>query len=64
MILTKPEILMRLCSSAVLSGGTEMAQFTAQGETVLFKRAAQMRDEPGESSRSMLALALRMSEVR
>ena len=64
MILTKPEILMRLCSSAVLSGGTEMAQSTAQREKVLFKRSAQMRGKRDESSRSMLSLALRMSEVR
>ena len=64
MILTKPKILMRLGLSAVLSCGTAMAQSTAQGETVLIKRAAQLRDGPSESSRSVMALALQASVVR
>ena len=64
MILTKPKILLRLGLSAVLSCGTVMAQSTAQGETVLIKRAAQLREGPSESSRSMLPLALQASVVR
>ena len=64
MILTKPKILMRLGLSAVLSCGTAMAQSTAQGETVLIKRAAQLREGPSESSRSVMALALQASVVR
>ena len=64
MILTKPKILLRLGLSAVLSCGTVMAQSTAQGETVLIKRAAQLREGPSESSRSLLPLALQASVVR
>ena len=64
MILTKPKILMRLGLSAVLSCGTAMAQSTAQGETVMIKRAAQLREGPSESSRNMMALALQTSVVR
>ena len=64
MILTKPKILLRLGLSAVLSCGTVMAQSTAQGETVLIKRVAQLREGPSESSRSMLPLALQASVVR
>ena len=64
MILTKPKILMRLGLSAVLSCGTAMAQSTAQVETVLIKRAAQLREGPSESSRKLMALALQTSVVR
>ena len=64
MILTKTKILMRLGLSAVLSCGIAMAQSTAQGETVLIKRAAQLREGPSESSRSLLPLALQASVVR
>ena len=64
MILTKPKILLRLGLSAVLSCGTVMAQSTAQVETVLIKRAAQLREAPSESSRNLMALALQTSVVR
>ena len=48
MILTKPKILMRLRLIALLSCSTALAQSTAQGETGFIKRAAQLRDWPGE----------------
>ena len=64
MILTKPKILMRLILIFLLSCGTAMAQSTAQGEMVLIKRAAQLREGPSESSRSTMALALQTSVVR
>ena len=57
MMVTKPKILMRLGSTALLSCSTAMTQSTAQGETGFIKRAAQLQDGPGESSRSMVALA-------
>jgi len=40
------------------------AQSPAQGETVQIKRAAQLRDGPSESSRSLMPLALQTSVVR
>ena len=46
------------CSAAVWSQGP------VQGETVLIKRVAQLREGPTESSRSMMALALQTSVVR
>ena len=57
MVLTESKILMRLSSTALLSCSTALAQSTAQGETGFIKHAAQLRDGPGESSRSTVALA-------
>ena len=56
MTVTEPKILMRLDSSVLLSCSTALAQSTAQGETGFIKHAAQLRDGPGESSRSTVAL--------
>jgi len=70
MILTKPKIpaLRRHAQLAIgvilLCSTTVWAQSTAQGETVLIKRAAQLREQPSESSRSIMPLALQTSVVR
>ena len=57
MILTESKILMRLGLIALLTCSTALAQSTAQEETGFIKHAAQLRDGPGESSRSLVALA-------
>lgn len=46
------------CSTAVWS------QSPTQGETLVIKRAAQLREGPAESSRSLMALALQTSVLR
>ena len=58
----KMHVLIFLCAAWMC--GTATAQNPAQGETVLIKRAAQLREAPNESSRSMMALALQTSVVR
>jgi len=70
MILTKPKIhaparhaYLALCA-AFLCSTAAWAQSPAQGETVQIKRAAQLREAPSESSRSLTALALQTSVVR
>ena len=64
MILRKLENLAGLGLSAALLCSTALAQSPAQGETVQIKRAAQLREGPNESSRSMMALPLQTSVVR
>lgn len=64
MILKKPILLAGLGLCAVLLCSTAMAQTPMQGETVLIKRAAQLREGPSESSRNMMALPLQTSVVR
>lgn len=70
MILTKLKILAsakyaQLALWAALFCSTAVwAQSPAQGETLLVKRAAQLREGPNNSSRSVMALALQTSMVR
>lgn len=64
MILRKPMMHTRFTLCAALLCSTAWAQAPAQGETVLIKRAAQLREGPSESSRSMMALPLQASVVR
>ena len=64
MILRKLKNLAGLGLSATLFCSTAMAQTPPQGETVLIKRTAQLREGPSESSRSMMALPLQSSVVR
>ncbi len=52
-----------LCA-ALLFSTTVWAQAPAQGETVQIKRAAQLREAPSESSRSVMPLTLQTSVVR
>lgn len=61
MILRKPIMPTPLVMCAALLCSTAWAQTPAQGETVLVKRAAQLREGPSESSRSMMALQLQAS---
>ncbi len=51
------------CAAAVLSTAA-LAQAPVQGETVLVKRAAQLRDGPSDSARSLMPLALQTAIVR
>lgn len=64
MILRKPitHVLGVVCTALLCS--TAGAQSPTQGETVLIKRAAQLREGPSESSRGMMALPLQTSVVR
>ena len=64
MILRKPitHVLLVVCTALLCS--TVGAQSPTQGETVLIKRVAQLREGPSESSRGMMALALQTSVVR
>ncbi len=64
MILRKPgtHLLLVLCAAWLSSAA--WAQTSAQGEPVLIKRVAQLREGPSESSRSMMALPLQTSVVR
>ena len=64
MILKKPILLAGLGLCAVLLCSTATAQTPMQGETVLIKRAAQLREGPSETSRNMMALPLQTSVVR
>ena len=64
MILRKLKNLVGLGLIAALFCSTAMAQTPPHGETVLIKRAAQLREGPSESSRSMMALPLQSSVVR
>ncbi len=64
MILRKPRMHVRLALCATLLCSTAWAQAPAQGETVLIKRAAQLREGPSEASRSMMALPLQAPVVR
>jgi hypothetical protein len=64
MILRKVKMLAGLGLSAALLCSATWAQTPALGETVQIKRAAQLREGPSESSRSMMALALQTSVVR
>lgn len=50
--------------AALFCSTTAWSQGPVQGETLLIKRAAQLREGPAESSRSMMALALQTSVVR
>ena len=65
MILRKPprQAYLALCAGLLLSTPV-WAQSPGQGETVQIKRAAQLREGPSESSRSVMALALQTSVVR
>lgn len=60
MILSKSNRLLVLVSCLLLSGG--LAQ--AQGESVQIKRAVELRETPGEGSRSLAALAARTPVTR
>lgn len=65
MILSKLTTHARLGLLAALFCSTAAwSQSPAPGETVVIKRAAQLREGPTESSRSMMALALQTSVVR
>jgi hypothetical protein len=55
-------VLLVVCAAWLCN--TAGAQSPAQGETVLIKRAAQLREGPSESSRGMMALPLHTSVVR
>ena len=70
MVLTKPKIdaatrnaCIALCA-ALFAGSATWAQTPPQRETVLIKRAAELREGPSESSRSVMPLALQTSVVR
>lgn len=64
MILRKLTMLGLTGMCAALLCSTAWAQTPAQGETVVIKRAAQLREGPSEASRSMMALALQTPVVR
>ena len=65
MILSKLKFHARLGLYATLLCCTALwAQSPAQGESVLIKRAAQLREGPSDSSRSMMPLPLHASVVR
>ncbi len=65
MILSKLTSLARLGVLAVLFCSTAVwSQSPAPNETLVIKRAAQLREGPAESSRSLMALALQTSVLR
>ena len=65
MILTKLKAIARLGVCAALLGCTAVwSQSPVQGESLIIKRVAQLREEASESSRGMLALPLQTSVVR
>ena len=65
MILKKPAMHAwpALCA-ALLCNSAAWAQSPPQGEMVLIKRAAQLREGPSDASRGMMALPLQASVVR
>ena len=65
MILSKLTFHARLgLLAALFFSSAAWSQSPAQGETVLIKRAAELREGPTESSRSIMALALQTTVVR
>lgn len=71
MILSKFNIPARLVMSTMLAilvlgsaGGAVHAQDKAAGESVIIKRAAQLRETPGDASRSLATLTVQTSLTR
>ena len=65
MILIKSKAIARLGLCTTLLVCTAVwSQSPAQGESLVIKRVAQLREEPTESSRGLLALPLQTSVVR